>query len=60
MQTFLSFSLSSRMSYLVRHLVCPDRFLSSVQLLSTFIMDVVDYPGVPGLFLAVLFAGALR
>ncbi len=23
-------------------------------------MDVVDYPGVPGLFLAVLFAGALR
>ena len=33
---------------------------SSNQLLPHFIMEVVNYPGLPGVFLAVLFSGALR
>ena len=30
------------------------------QLVPYFVIDVLNYPGFPGVFLAVLFSGALR
>ena len=35
-------------------------FLCRVQLLPLYVMDRLSYPGVPGLFTACLFSGALR
>ena len=37
-----------------------ENMFSLFQLVPYFVLDVLNYPGFPGVFLAVLFSGALR